>query len=611
MFNPKKSIFAAIIWPIPIVVGLAILIAWIVIPNITENNALDGAFKSSSEVVNQFKTLRGYYTKNVIKKVLAGSDLKPSSDHASKPNSIPLPATLIHDMSELLKKRDTTLSLYSAYPFPNRSTRVLDDFQKQAWDYLNKNPKGSFSREETRGENRVLRVASADTMVAQGCVNCHNSHSDSPKTDWKIGDVRGVLEVTQNIEPQLIAGENLANLIVLILLGIGILLIAITIFVSRKVAAKVGKITDVMSELADQNRDSEEIEISGTDQEDEIGNMAKALQIFKDAAIEKNILEGKQEEVRQEADATRVAAEKDREERALETEAAKKKAEQENRDALLNLVNSFENSVGNVVDGVASAATEMQSTAQNMTGISERTTSQAGSVSKASANATANVQSVASAAEELSMSIREISQQVSKSSQITSQAVDEAGKADVLIKGLDSGAQNIGEVVLLIQDIAEQTNLLALNATIEAARAGDAGKGFAVVASEVKNLASQTAKATEQISGQISEIQNATTDAVGAIQGISKTIQNVNEIASSIASAVEEQGAATQEISTSVQKAAIGTQEVSASIGAVTEAATESDEASKNVLDASRELSEQAENLRSQVDSFVQNVKTG
>ena len=378
--------------------------------------------------------------------------------------------------------------------------------------------------------------------------------------------------------------------------------VILSFFIVRSFTVSFTAIIGSMQALANGNLEKE---IPYQKNTDEIGDIAKAVGIFKVSAIEVQALQVEQEKLRSDAEAERAAATQRREQAAKDEIKAKEQAEIERRQGLVDLVTDFESSVGSIVNGVASAATEMQSTAKNMTGISERTNSEAATVSHASANATNNVQSVASAAEELSASIREISQQVSQSSNITTQAVDEAEKANTLIKGLDAGAQNIGEVVSLIQDIAEQTNLLALNATIEAARAGDAGKGFAVVASEVKNLASQTAKATEQISAQVSEVQSATTGAVSVIQGISKTIQKVDEIATIIASAVEEQGAATQEISSSAQKAAAGTQEVSSSIKVVTETASESEGASQDVLQASLELSQQAETLRSQVADFV------
>ncbi|MEH6402318.1 MAG: methyl-accepting chemotaxis protein [Sneathiella sp.] len=611
MFNPKTSIFGTMILPVPIIVGLAILFSWFFIPNLTQNSAREEALSSSAEMVAQFKTLRGYYTKNIIKKVLASSDIKPSIDHAGKEGTIPLPATLIHDMSELLQKQNTSISLYSAYPFPNRATRKLDDFQKEAWAFLQKNPKKTFSKEETKNGERILRVASADTMSAQGCVNCHNSRPDTPKDDWKLGDVRGVLEVSKNIEGQLAAGQKVGNIIILILLAIGILLVGIFILVSRKISGNVEDIIETMSDLSDNSKDVETVDISGKERLDEIGSIARALQIFKNSALEKRALEEQQEQLREAANAEQIETDKRRKKRAADRESEREETESEKQNALTTLVSTFESSVGIIVDGVASAATEMQSTAQEMSKISQRTSDQATAVSNASTEATSNVQSVASAAEELSASIREISQQVSQSTSITSQAVDEAQKANVLIEGLNAGAQKIGEVVQLIQDIAEQTNLLALNATIEAARAGDAGKGFAVVASEVKNLASQTGKATEQISAQISEVQGSTNSAVSAIQGISQTIAKVDEVTAAIASAVEEQGAATQEISSSVQKAAVGTEEVSSSISSVTASASESDNASTAVLNASHELSKQAENLRTQVSTFVKNAKSG
>ena len=219
------------------------------------------------------------------------------------------------------------------------------------------------------------------------------------------------------------------------------------------------------------------------------------------------------------------------------------------------------------------------------------------------------MQTVASAAEELTSSISEISRQVTHSAEISGRAVAAADGTNQTIRELAEGAQRIGEVVDLINDIANQTNLLALNATIEAARAGEAGKGFAVVASEVKNLAAQTAQATEDISAQIGSIQNTTQDAVGAIEGIGATITEMNEIATTIASAVEEQGAATNEISRNVQEAATGTENVSASIVTVRSGSERTGDASGNVLNASRELAERFQGLRGEVEAFLDKIK--
>ncbi len=325
-------------------------------------------------------------------------------------------------------------------------------------------------------------------------------------------------------------------------------------------------------------------EIPARGRKDEIGEMSGAVQVFKENMIEAERLRAEQKE-------------------------AEKRAEADKRAAMNKLADEFESSVKGVVQTVSSASTELQSTAQSMSSTAEETQRQATAVAAASEQASTNVQTVASAAEELSSSIAEIGRQVAESSRITSQAVDEADKTNGQIRGLAEAAQKIGEVVKLINDIAGQTNLLALNATIEAARAGEAGKGFAVVASEVKGLATQTAKATEEISAKIAEMQSATGQSVQAIQHIGQTIGRINEIATGIASAVEEQGAATQEIARNVQQASKGTHEVSSNISGVTQAASETGAASAQVLSSSGELSKQSETLRHQVDNFIAKVR--
>jgi len=266
------------------------------------------------------------------------------------------------------------------------------------------------------------------------------------------------------------------------------------------------------------------------------------------------------------------------------------------------------NRVKDVVGIVASAASEMEASAQSMTATAEETNRQSTAVAAASEQAATNVQTVASAAEELSASIREIQQQMATSARIAQQAVEQVDRTDTTVTGLVQAADKIGEVVNLISDIASQTNLLALNATIEAARAGEAGKGFAVVASEVKNLANQTAKATEEIGQQIAAMQTATGDSVQAIRGIGETIKQISEVTTTVASAVEEQGAATQEISRNVQQAAAGTQEVSSNITGVSQAATQTGTAASQVLSAARELAQQGQQLNTEIEGFLRSA---
>ncbi|MEQ5774272.1 MULTISPECIES: PAS domain-containing methyl-accepting chemotaxis protein [unclassified Thalassospira] len=287
-----------------------------------------------------------------------------------------------------------------------------------------------------------------------------------------------------------------------------------------------------------------------------------------------------------------------------------KRAEAEREEMRQKMANSFEASVGKLVEAVSTSAGTLDKAAHSLTSTATETTSLCDVVASASSETTQNVQSVASATEELSSSINDISKRVNQSSRIITTAVSEAQETNSKIEGLAVAAQKIGDVVKLINDIAGQTNLLALNATIEAARAGDAGKGFAVVASEVKTLATQTARATEEIANQIKAIQDETQNSVQAIQNISRTINEVDEISAAIAEAIEQQGAATREISASVQQAAHSTEAAQANIHAVTQAADETGRAAGRVQAETSELAKNGDKLRDQVAEFLRSIRT-
>ncbi|KAA5608234.1 methyl-accepting chemotaxis protein [Rhodovastum atsumiense] len=377
--------------------------------------------------------------------------------------------------------------------------------------------------------------------------------------------------------------ENL-QLVIRLAMGLGLVSVlsgvVLAVGTARSIVVPVAALTRTMRALADRDLS---VAIPSLEQHDEVGEMARAVQVFKEGMVTADRLS-----------AEREAARAAREQRTAQVEA---------------LVQDFERQAAELVNHLSSSATEMTATAGQMTQTAQQTSSQAGVVAGAANEASASVQTVASATEQLAASIGSITRQVEQSATIAHQAVEEARRSDATVRALSEAAQKIGDVVGLITTIAGQTNLLALNATIEAARAGDAGKGFAVVATEVKSLATETAKATGEIGAQITRIQAATQDAVATIGGIVRTIGQVNDITGAIAAAVKEQGSATAEIARSVQQVAQGTDEVTHNITGVSSAAAETGVASQQVLNVAGTLSKNAERLAGQVNSFITGVR--
>src|ERR1700733_15368906 len=366
------------------------------------------------------------------------------------------------------------------------------------------------------------------------------------------------------------------------LVGLALLLVGGMFFlIGRSIVNPINAMTAAMRKIAGGDMSTA---IPAQERRDEVGVMAQSVQVFKDNMIEAVRLHGEQDVLKSQADAERKLL-------------------------LSRMADDFESGVRSSLDTLAGAATEMQATSRSMSATAGEASHQATTVAVVAEQASANVQTVAAATEELSSSVSEIGRQVTESTQIAGQAVAEANRTNVTVQGLSAAAQKIGDVVKLISDIASQTNLLALNATIEAARAGEAGRGFAVVANEVKSLASQTAKATDEISAQVSAMQGATADAVQAIESIGRTIGAINEIASAISVAVEQQGAATREIARSVQEAAQGTGQVSSNISGVNQSADKTGAAATKVLSSAEQLSSQAATLRADVDRFVANIR--
>jgi len=485
--------------PLIIIFALVIVTLLFYVPSITQQGAINNAIASAESTVRQYKAIRGYYTNNVIKKVLAGSDLKGHFNHKDDPTKIPLPATFIHDISAKLSEQGiVSLKLYSPFPFPNRQSRRLDNFGEEAWRALKEKPKQTFSKTDVVDGKQVVRVALADTMTQAGCVSCHNSHIDTPKNDWKLGDIRGVLEVQIPIDDQILAAKQLNFTIAgMVLSALAATVIFLFVSYRRSISSRLRQVAEALQQIADGKEDLSQ-RLNETPR-DEIGAIASSFNQFMQQ-MESSLKEvNAQVEHLSEstAEMERIAGDSQQgaSEQQLETTT------------------------------VASSVTEMAATSEQMADLARRT-----------AEHSASTLSQAESGRELVSDNR-------RSVETLSASMHHAADA---VSVLEKDSQEIGGVLDVIRGIAEQTNLLALNAAIEAARAGEQGRGFAVVADEVRSLASRTQESTEEINRMIEQLQSGAKSAVKAIESgnndIDKSLekaQQTNEMIDNIGDAIK------------------------------------------------------------------------
>ena len=558
-----SSLFWKLALPVIVLFTVTIIILAFYIPQQIQNRAVEGATSASKQTANQFKVLRKYYVQNILNKVKAGSKMRPAINHKNNPNAFPLPATMIHDLSTLLKNEGTTVNLYSAYPFPNRKSRVLDNFQTEAWDFLVKNPKSVFVEETMNKGKSVVRVAVADTMVAQGCVNCHNSHPDTPRTGWKLGDVRGILEINSDISTQVAASASTGTKIVFILVGTLFFIITAIYFVYKIVIArKLSVLDSSINDLATGSSDlTQRLDEKGSD---EISHLANGFNKF---------LENHRVFIKEIVGATQHLSDSSTEMSSITAQAKEDSEEQKNQ-----------------ITMVATAVNEMATTIQDV----------------ASNTSTAD-SSARDARDETSVGLQVVEENI----RITNTLSDEIERAADVIHALKADSESIGSVLDVIRGISEQTNLLALNAAIEAARAGEHGRGFAVVADEVRTLASRTQESTVEIQEMIERLQQGADSAVTVmgqgintvgesvkqatqtgenLKSITAAVTNISDINTQIASAIEEQSAVAEEINKNVIT--------------VDNLAQRGDESSNNIALANDRLIQLAENLTNMVSKF-------
>jgi len=525
-----NKILTSFFWrmTIPLVAFLAVLgiALQFLIPTLINSNGQSEAVRTGENIANQFKILRGYYNKNVIKKALANG-LVPSINHQQGDKNIPLPATMIHDLSALMASSEMSMNLYSGFPFPGRTNRQLDDFQQQAWKSLVAEPEKIYSKVETTSEGTFARVAVADKLVAESCVNCHNSRPDTPKNDWKLGDVRGVLEISLNLDRQYLASNSLGwQVVAIIAASLVLLVFFLAIIYRHRIQSHLQEILDSTAILASGDL-THRLHVSGHHEGAKISKSVNTLTHSLNDTL-KNV-QGASDSV---VESTGLLAES--------VQRGGIGAEQQAKDTQMMAV-----AINQAMASITEVGMDILTT-KNKT-------------------------------ETAFQEVNNANNQFRITSDHISDLAREVERANLIINKLQGNSAAIGSVISVIQSISEQTNLLALNAAIEAARAGEQGRGFAVVADEVRTLAGRTQDSTKEIQTIIDEIQQGVSGAVDAMSNglkaadtcvqqtqlstdslavIGKAIEVVSSNAELIAAATEQQASVINNIQQNSQSIA-------------------------------------------------------
>ncbi|HBI44087.1 MAG TPA: hypothetical protein DDY78_14725 [Planctomycetales bacterium] len=601
--------------------------------------AAQDAASEGRRLTTQMEEVRGYYTEHVVAAVKK-QGMEVTHDYAGKANAVPLPATMVHELSDILSHKEAGYSvrLYSRYPFPNRKDGgARSGFEEEALSYLEANPTSEFWRREDAGGAPAVRFAIADVM-AESCVNCHNSRPDSPKKDWKVGDVRGALEVAIPLEKPLAAVHARATRVAGgIGIGLLLLLAVVALLTDRLIFAPLRRMSRAAASLAAGDV-AQTIACRSTDEIGVLaGNFREVQQTLQGLVAETGHLTAaaRAGQLERRADASgyrgafkdlllgvnatldAVLTPIDAASAALQKLAAGDLTARVEGDyqgghahiqvAFNKAVEAMNAAIGPIGQNallLAGSSEELAVVSRQLSDGAEETSRQAGGVSAAAEQVSRNAQAVATAVEEMSATVNEIAQNASGAARVAASAVRAAELANAAVAKLGESSAEVGNVVKVVASVAEQTKLLALNATIEAARAGEAGKGFAVVANEVKELAKETARATEDIGQKIEAIQRDARGAAGAITQIGVVINQIHDMQATIASAVEEQTATTNEIARNIAEAAQGGSEISKGISEVAAAMRSTAEGADQTRQAAAELARMAAELGHLVDCF-------